>query len=274
MLEIIFDRSIFHREKFTKLKESKLLDCVKKNDVRVFFTPHFMEETLQFGLYRRTELKSQIEFLFALNPSHWFRSAEQIIESELGLRYVQWLYHLLTDEEISRSKFGIQEYVEGNISKSELDEMLKEVERNNDIREDFRRQRLELRKDVPPGQYDFNVHFENKVEWSIKEGLMKHHQDSSNYLRRWKSSRRECKFTEQYLRCWISTAFLAATNHTLRVDRNDKADATQLAYLIWADIMVSDDLRFMKEGFQLLYGGTGKRLFTHSEFLQFLQQLT
>lgn len=271
MKEVILDRSIFHAEKFVELQESNLLGCIKNNTLRVYFTPAFIEETLQFGLTHREEVRSQVEFLFALNSTHWFRTAEDIIEAELGLKYVHPLYYLLTDQEISRIKTGTEEYLEGKISQSDLNEVLKEVERNNEIRANFRKQRLEVRKDVPPADYDFDVYFENNVEWYIENGLMKFHPDSSNYLRRWRSYRKECPFTEQYLKGWISTVFLPVVNRSLRVDRNDLADATQLAYLTWADIMVSDDTRFMKEAFQLLFGGTVKKLLTHSEFLQYIR---
>ena len=267
---ILFDRSIFHGDKFKEIEQSNLMDLVKRNEVRVYFTPEFLEETLAFGLKDRDALKTQVGFLFSLNSTHWFRSPEMIVEAELGLKYVHHLYYLLTDEEILSIKYGTETYVEGGISENELKDTLRKVHRNISIREDFRKQRLNLRRSVPHGQYDFKLHFENNAEWFIENRLMKYHQDSSNYLRRWKSSRSECKFTEQYLRCWFSTAFLPIVNHTLRVDKNDRADAAQLAYLLWADVMVSDDKRFMKEAFNLLYSDTNKKFLDLPKFFQYM----
>jgi len=72
----------------------------------------------------------------------------------------------------------------------------------------------------------------------------------------------------------LAAIFLAAADHQLKLGVNDISDSEQLAFLIWADIMVSDDTRFMKKCFELLYEGSAKRLMTLSEFLQYCDAAT
>jgi len=66
---------------------------------------------------------------------------------------------------------------------------------------------------------------------------------------------------------------LPVANHQLKIDINDKSDAEQLAYLEWGDIFVSDDEKFMKEAFHLLYGKSQKRFMSSAEFIAFIKQI-
>ena len=270
---ILLDRSIFHREKFELLRASPLLQLTKDRILRVYFTPGLIEETLHFGLHHRAELKIQLEFLFELNSTHWFRTAKSIIDAELGLKYVHSLYYLLTDEEIARINSGAKDYIEGNVNGEDFRKTLEEVEKNNQTRAQSRKRRLSLRRTVPPAPYDFPTHFEKHVAWLIEEGLMKFHDHSTGFLERWRLARSYCPFTEQYLRCWLATMFLPVTQRRMKVGENDLSDATQLAYLTWADTMVSDDKHFMKKGFELLFGRSGKKFLTQLEFLEYMNQL-
>ncbi len=272
MMYFLFDRSIFHGDKFEHLVQSSLLRLVKSNTVRIYFTPTFIEETLQFGLKHRAELEQQLKLLFSLNSVHWFRPTESVIKAELGLEYSQSLYYLLTDEEIASHIYGAYSYIVGKFPQDILNEAKSEIARNKAIRERFRIQRLALRKKVPYKKYDFDSFFEDHVEWLIQEGLMKYHPNSANYLLRWRGSREFCKFTEQYLKGWMSTIFLPLVNRSLPVQSNDRADATQLAYLTWADAIVSDDMKFMKEAFQLLHSPP-KQFFDLTSFIQYLSKL-
>jgi hypothetical protein len=270
---VIFDRSIFHGDKFNQIQRSGLMGLVRQNKVRIYYTPTFIEESLQFMMVDIATFRDQIQFLLQINFTHWFRPAENITDAELGVRYIHPYYHLLLDEEIMKIRLGIAEFCDEKIDEKELNATLIQVAKNRNIRRDFRRQRLALRDKVPAGDYNFDLHFENNVEWFLENGVMKFNDAPDGFMERWKGARQMCPFTEQYLKCWITTSYLPATNKSMPVDENDLADATQLAYLIWADTMVSDDTHFMKEAFNLVYPNHCKKLLTLPRFLAHLNEL-
>ena len=109
-----------------------------------------------------------------------------------------------------------------------------------------------------------------REEWVIENVYMKGAADSAQYLETWRKKRETCRFTEQFLRAMLASIFLPAANHQLKVDRNDQKDAEQLAFLIWADIMVSDDNQFMKKAFELLYSKTEKKFMSLTDFVRYM----
>ena len=61
-MEIIFDRSAFHKERFDLLQGSSLLQMTKERKVLVFHTSVFIEETVRMCQSRNEELKRQAPF--------------------------------------------------------------------------------------------------------------------------------------------------------------------------------------------------------------------
>lgn len=270
---ILFDRSIFHGSKFEILAQSNILKLVTDCKIRIYFTPGFIEETLQYGVNteRRKDLDPQLKFLFQLNSTHWFRHAEDIVDSELGLRHLDQFYYLLHDEQIALIKNGSIEFTNSEFSETAFEDVRGDVAERNQINAALRNDLLEFRKSTPPVKYDFDGFFESWVEFVIEKGLMSHHTNSEGFLRRWREFRIDCRFTEQYLRCWLSTVFLPVTDHKMPIKKTDMSDATQLAYLTWTDVMVSDDMGFMKKCYELLYSKSKKRILSLPDFLNYLE---
>jgi hypothetical protein len=159
------------------------------------------------------------------------------------------------------------------IPRSELSETKRQVARNYSIRDDFRRQRVDLRKKMPIGTYTFDQYFEANVDRVIKDGIMRHHRPSSGFLKVWQEHRSELEFTEKYLRGWIASVYLPLKDHSLKVDTNDKVDSEQLSFLQWGDTFVSDDLGFVPRAFNLLYPNSDKELLTSEQFISRLGSL-
>jgi hypothetical protein len=153
----------------------------------------------------------------------------------------------------------------------DLQDAVSQIEDNKNVDVRFRQARLQMRSATNLTWNDFDALCESKAEWVITEKLMPHIPDSSKFLDTWRSNRQSCKFTEQLIKATLATIFLPVVDHNLKVDRNDGADSQQLAYLIWADILVSDDTRFMKNGFDLLYASSSKRFMTLPQFLYYLE---
>ncbi len=267
MQRILFDRSIFHGTKFQQLKASGIADDVKSRKYKVFLTPMFVEETLMHALNNVSEFKDHWDFVVSLIGQRWFKLAEEIVAIELGGRITGANYYLRPKEQTRRVMRNVKDLVLGNLPEEELKKALSEIERNEKIRKQFRRTRLALREKIRPGEYDLDSYFETHVEWYIENGLMAHRGNSENYLANWRASRQQCVFMQQFVKAWFATVLLPLRDHQLKVDTNDRSDAEQLAFLTWADAMVSDDTRFMKEAFNLLYPNSQKTLLTLEQFL-------
>jgi len=269
MKRILLDRSIFHGTKFDQLQDSSLVKHAADGDLEVLFTPMFLEETLMHGLSDKMTFISHWKYLSSINNQQWFKLAEDIIAIELGNKLVDEKYYLQYNRLIEDARNRVESFIAGERIDG-FQQMLSKIEDNKSIRRKNRQTRLDLRYETPQGNFKFNEFFESNVEWFIEKGIMAYHQHSERFLDIWRTQRGECPFTDSFIRTWLSTIFLAAVDHNLRVSENDRADAEQLAFLLWADTMVSDDTRFMKSAFDLLYSGTEKSFMTLSELLSYL----
>jgi hypothetical protein len=61
--------------------------------------------------------------------------------------------------------------------------------------------------------------------------------------------------------------------HNERLERNWRLDYLLLAYLLWADIVVSDDQRFFRAVFEALWKPRGKRMESAEGFATLLSGL-
>jgi len=98
--------------------------------------------------------------------------------------------------------------------------------------------------------------------------------------------RRTKSLAEQWARCperfpyysafiegLLYSAYYAAVRHNDPIDENAQADYEQLAYLAWADIVVSNDRRFFLRAFEEIWKPRGKRLETAESFSEFVNRI-
>jgi hypothetical protein len=267
---ILLDRSIFHGAKFDLLKTSPLIERARAGEIEIFLTPMFFEETVKCGLHDKSTFVSHWNFIASINNKKWFKLASEIIAIELGNKLVDEQYYLQFNRVIEHIQEGVEMFIADDVPQAGLDDVMKQITENIAIGKQNRKTRLAMRAQTPPGEYNFQTYFETNVEWFIQKGIMEYHEHSEHFLDIWRRQRHECPFTEFFLKCWLSTLYLPVANHQLKVDENDRADAEQLAFLVWADTMVSDDTRFMKSAFDLLFSGSDKSLMTLPKFLMYL----
>jgi len=268
MKRILFDRSIFHGDKFELLRSSNLTSDVRKGKFRVFLTPMFVEETLMHALNDKAQFSEHWDFIISLIGQKWFKMAEEIVAIELGYRIRGSNYYFQPRARVRRTIKNVNYFVANSLTQKEHDQIMTEIKNNKETWKQFRQKRLELRKTVKPGTYDLSSYFESNVEWYIENGLMAFHSNSANFLETWRRHRAQCIFTEHFIRAWFATSLLPVRDHSLKVDENDRSDAEQLAFLVWADMIVSDDSHFMKEAFNILYPNSPKGFVSLSEFLE------
>jgi hypothetical protein len=271
---IVFDRSIFHGDKFFQLKSSKLLELVRRRRFRVFFTPMFVEETLLRALKKEEEFALHWDFLDSLLGQKWFKFSREIIAIELGDRIRGEKYYLQPKDRVRTAYRNARASVWKDLPADEVQAAIDEMSHNRIQDTEFRKVRVDLRgkPQVPLSQFFDYVNEHTK--WIIENLFMKNEPNSSNFLDTWRKKRTSCRFTEQLLKASLATIFLAAADHQLKLGLNDISDSDQLAFLLWADIMVSDDRRYMKKAFHLLYSDSPKRLMTSVQFLEYMDATT
>jgi hypothetical protein len=115
------------------------------------------------------------------------------------------------------------------LSKKEFAGVIEEIRENKESLERSRRLILSMRERVPPDKYIFPEYFELEAEWFIENGLMKWHKKASGFLETWRKQRKECVFTEQFIKAWFSVIFLPIFDRQARVGLNDFNDSEQLA---------------------------------------------
>jgi hypothetical protein len=90
----------------------------------------------------------------------------------------------------------------------------------------------------------------------------------------WARAPHRFPFYSAFVDGFLYNGYYAALEHHERIDRNAQADYEQLAYLTWADLMVSNDIRFMRHAFDAIWRPRGKRLETAEGFAEFVRTLT
>ena len=89
----------------------------------------------------------------------------------------------------------------------------------------------------------------------------------------WSRQPGQYPFYSAFVEGFLYAGYSAAFEHNERLDRNAQADYEQLAYLNWADIVVSDDTRFFARAFNSIWKARRKVLVTTEGFANLLDRL-
>jgi hypothetical protein len=80
-------------------------------------------------------------------------------------------------------------------------------------------------------------------------------------------------FYSAFVEGYLFNGYYAAVKHNEKIDRNAQADYEQLAYLTWADVVVSDDEGFFRSAFDAIWRPRGKRLESSRSFVELTNRL-
>jgi hypothetical protein len=89
----------------------------------------------------------------------------------------------------------------------------------------------------------------------------------------WAKSPARFPFYTAFVEGFLYNGYYAAVEQNDRLDRNAQEDYEQLAYLTWADVIVSDDQKFFRRAFDELWKPRGKRLETAEGFVALVERL-
>jgi hypothetical protein len=288
-MRIIFDRSAFHGNRFDALVQSPLRQLVGLGIIKVFLTPVFVEETaLQYGSNRGSnEWQTHLEFAAETCNGGVFLDIAQIWHEELVAGDGPHARHLLPER-----KNRVYP------SRSEYLAKLIQAARTGDISWAWResaaeREEVEQKKN---NQRVLHANIRNMVSTALQNGeyerstlpaymrtdflrvgryLMRlvDRQRYGTLADQWEMEPERFPFYSAFVRGLMYSIFYAAEEHNQRIDRNSQADYTQLAYLLWADVIVSNDQRFMRFAFDAMWRPLGKRLYAAEEFGRMLHAI-
>jgi len=81
-------------------------------------------------------------------------------------------------------------------------------------------------------------------------------------IKTWTETRERCPFFTGWVKGLLYTQFYAAYYSNLQIDEHSQADIQHLIYLERADVLVSEDRKFMRQAFLDLYQREGKQYWT------------
>lgn len=273
MARIILDRSVFHGNRFTILEASILGKLHSQGIVEVLFTTNFIEETLRYSQVNPDQFARHWQYLRRLDVKSWFRDPEEIVPLELSGRQRPSHYQYYASDVVDRISASIDDLARGKTRRNEIADAVRKTQSNFDHLDSFRATVLQTRPDWRQRKPSFEEFFESNVEYWIREGVMYRHKNSGGFLDFWRSNRRDCPFTEYFLKGWLAAVYVPLADQSFPVDRNDKIDAQQLSFTHWADVFVSDDRKFVRRAFDLLFPPPNKLLLDSEQLIRLLQSI-
>ena len=286
---ILLDRSAFTTvARFKKLQNA--LTAAVPSIAAVFVTPRLLDETLKLwlGNQRSVEAREHLEFILRIGNPRWFDEPVEIAKLELCAHSLPDKYYFLSPAGQRKWERKIRGVIAGGTARPEVMERVivgvqKEKERATKLREIGVRIRDEVSqqfKAASPGKklsdVDASVAWESVLQGQLDrfgKGLIiqKHIYQAgrkSVALKRWADERERCPYFTRWAKGLLYLQFYAARYPNLKIDEHGQADIEHLIYLEHADILVSEEITFLRQAFLDLYDQRGKWYWTLDELEQ------
>jgi hypothetical protein len=289
-VRVIFDRSAFHGDNFAALANSPLRKLAIAKRVMVFHTPVFLDETIMsFGSKNASEeWKAHLAFAVDVCNGGLFLSKMEIWRNELvrgeGPR-ARHLYpgkpnknHNSMPRLLARLRRASES---GDLEKEWLDSQAERDdahEKRSNQKELFSGARSAvaeaLKSRTVKGRLKDYRFSEFRKEMFIPQGKLlmslvdDHRHGALAY--QWAQSPSRFPYYSAFVEGFVYSEYYAAVEHNLPIDRNAQADFEQLAYLNWADVVVSNDEGFFRAAFEALWKPRGKRMESAQSFAALL----
>ena len=293
ILRIIFDRSAFHNPGFRQLSESRLSELCRSGRMKVFLTPTFLEETVAtYGAAERaTDWANHLEYALEICNGGIFLPKEAIWREELVAGRGTFAGHLVPKRQTKRHN-SLPRLIEqlGEIARSgdfSHQWLATEAERKDhrekrktqreilvDARIKVGKERKERHITEPLNAYSYEQ-FRDSIFLDVGRNLM----DLVSARRtaalgdQWARQPQRIPFYSGFVEGVVYAGYHATIRHNEPIDENTQPDYEQLAYLTWADIVVSNDRRFFRQAFEAIWKPRGKRLETTESFVALVDRL-
>jgi len=97
--------------------------------------------------------------------------------------------------------------------------------------------------------------------------------NSREVANRWSRTKQQYPYFTNFVVNMLYMTYHAAVHNNDRIDENAQADLDLMTHLLHADILVSNETRFMRRAFTDLWEPRGKVLLTSEQFVDFLGKL-
>lgn len=290
---VIFDRSSFHGNAFAKLLSSPLQSLCDRGDFQVYHTPVFFEETLgSFGASRATDWQAHLKFAVEICNGGVFLEKDEIWHNELVSGQGVLARYLLPERPTRRYDYRAR-LLATLAEKARTGDLVKEwkgsrAERDTTFSKN-RRQRataLGMREEISKAMRKGNVigklsdasfsRFLPVVRIPLGRELMRLVTGSrvERLADTWASNPQCYPFYSAFIDGLSYSLFRATAEHQKPIDRNAQADYEQLAYLNWADVVVTNEQKFLRDAFNAIWRHRGKRLETTESFVDLVNRLS
>lgn len=287
---IIFDRSAFHGEHFEALLDSPLLWLAQTRQISIYHSASLIEETA--SLYMKKEnrplLRKQLPFILEICKDRWLQPTEILWIKELvelsdekqtvfvPTRTRQEMENVLRKlalDELPMDEHGFRETYEAKMSIKQKSKRLRSV--LVQMRNDIGQQLKDSGKSLSQGRPTFQAIVEKELA-EMGTGILMRHLDvqadmKSTICTRWAKTPHRFPYYTAFASGMLYAAYYAMTEHSHKIDVNTQMDVEHLTYLHGTDILVSNDIKFMKSAFDALWLLKGKKFMTTDQFIGYLR---
>ena len=286
---IIFDRSAFHGNRFDRLLSSSLMKLSKQRRISIYHSPILIEETIRMYMKEknREELRRQLPFIFEICQERWFRGRSELWSKELveeagekGSVFMPDIERRMTEENIKRMVFH-DDFDENmfECAIKEIDENKIKAGRIKEISIKMRSDVSERLKSVRKSRCDIKQTAEEYVDLTSDDTgteILTKHLITKNPLEiadKWRKHKKRFPYFTLFVRGLLYLTYYVMAEPNEPIDDNALIDISQLTYLHGADIIVSNDEKFMKKTFDFMYKGRSKRMMTCEQFVAYLKEI-
>ena len=294
-MRVILDRSALHGERFAVLESSPLRRLIARNQVVLIHTPILIEEIIsEYGTNQASDAawRSHLEFAADSCNGGFFLSRPQIWYNEIVQGRGPFARSILPERKSRRYQRTRSDMVEhlkylaatGDLaaawqeSTDERDDTYRKKENQRsifrDVRVDTAKALRQQRLTRTQAQLPFSTYLKSEFHRHGRLLMDQVHPNRPEYFADlWAASPQRFPYYSGFVEGFIYSLYYAALEQSAPLDRNAQADYEQLAYLVWADVIVSNDTRFLRRAFDALWRPRGKLLKTAEEFTEFLHAI-
>lgn len=280
MKKVILDKSIFHGDKFARIKKSNLLELCNTRSLLILGNPILIEETLNLYNKNSNLFRNHISLILSIINDKWFRQLPEIIADELEGKINSKLDIYESSEEVCDIKINIyKSLIMDNLDiyqkvavKMVLDFKKYHYNRMREMLSSIRRDIIAiLRSKTINGKKfpDYNeyclLHLEDQA-WQLISKKIASRLDKAAIFESWKRAPLKFPYFTLWAKAMLYLPYHAAVKHNTSIDKNAQSDIDEIVYMNDADILVSDDMRFMRDIFQEFWGGR-KTIYSLDDFL-------
>ena len=293
-MRVIFDLSSLHGENLDRLRASKLSILVKRHQLVICHTPIFLEEVLQGALSNRhvDRWPDVLGWAIDLVPEVVFLDKLDIWREELVVgagpnarhtyprkrtrRYLSHEELIGTLRELATTRSVDELIDEATRSEVDVNNAKKAAQRRlgQEIRESVAQKARRaggaaILRDLP----FWKVRALNPHLWGcqLASFLGPIHEDRVRDL--WIRDPGRSPFYSAFAESIDYWAYHVGCHPDVPIDQNAQMDFEQLCYLVWADLIVSNDTRFFKLAFDAIWRPKKKILMSTDEFLDLVSVL-